>query len=138
MKRSLQPLRHANRREHAADVIREFTSPSIKRSPFSFGDAFKGIKDGIGKAVDVVGDGVGKAIDGAGKAADVVGDGIGKAVDTVGNGVDKAADKVVDKVVDGAKEAGKIIDKATGAVIGFVDAVCTHRVSPLIDTDHQP
>ena len=132
MKRSLQPLRHANRRDQAAAVIRDFASPPIKRSPFSIGDIFKGAKD----AADKVADGVGKAVD-------KVGDGVGKAADKVGDVVDKTGKAVGDgvgKVVDGVKsgQVGKIVDAATGAVVDFVDAVCIHWQSPLVDTDHQP
>ena len=101
MKRSLQPIRHANRRAQAAAVVRDFASPPIKRSPLSFGDAFKKVSDGIDKA------------------ADAVGDGVGKVVDTVGKEVDKAADKVADGVE-------KIIDKGTEAVISFIGSVCIH------------
>jgi len=58
VKRSLQPLRHANRRAQAAAVVRDFTSAPIKRSPFSFGDAFKKVKSSASsafqKGVDVV------------------------------------------------------------------------------------
>ena len=50
MKRSLQPLRHANRRAQAAAVVRDFTFAPIKRSPFSFGDAFKKVKSSASSA----------------------------------------------------------------------------------------
>ena len=121
MKRSLQPLRHANRRDQAAAVIRDFASPPIKRSPpiersppikrspFGFGDIFKGIGDAVGTVVDTVG-----------KGAEAVGNFIGK--------TGEAAIGGVGKVIDAAKtgDIGKIVDATTGAVVDFVQAVCIY------------
>ena len=104
MKRSLQPLRHANRRAQAAAVIRDFTSVPTKRSPQFFGD----IKDGFNDAVDAV-------ADGADKVADTVTDGFNDAVGAVGDVVDQAGDQI-----------GAIVDSASGAVIDFVNSARTH------------
>jgi hypothetical protein len=108
MKRSIQPLRHANRRAQAAAVVRDFTSAPIKRSPqFDF----------LGDAADAVADGLGDA-------AKAVADGTGKAVDAAGNLFKQAGDEV-----------GQIVDEASGEVLDVVKAVCIHRLSLLIETD---
>jgi hypothetical protein len=131
VKRSVQPIRHANRRAQAAAVIRDFTSPPLRRSPLSFGDAFKKVKDGVNKGVDTVANGVDKAVDtvsdGVDKAIDTVSDGAGKAVNATGNGLNQAG-----------KGIGKIVDSTTGEVLDFVDSVRVdlHRMSPPIGTDH--
>jgi hypothetical protein len=118
MKRSLQPVRHATRRTQAAAIVHEFTSPPIKRSPFSIGDAFRSAKDKLKKVVDKVGDGVEKAVDVVGDGLDKVVDGAGKVVDKVEKGVDKVADSV-----------GK-----------FIDSVRTLRLSHwlTLTTSHRP
>jgi methyl-accepting chemotaxis protein len=118
VKRSLQPIRHANRRAQAAAVVRDFASVPSKRSPQSFGDIVDGVQDGIGNAVDAV-------VDGANQVVDAVGDGINQAVD--------AADDVLNQAGD---QIGTIVDSVTGDVLDFVDAVRIHRLLPLIDTDH--
>jgi hypothetical protein len=119
VKRSLYPIRHANRGAQAAALIRDFTSPPIKRSPFSLGDIFNKIGEGIGQAVDTV-------VNGVDKVADKVAEGLGQAIGTVGNEIVKAEKKI-----------GEILDKGTGAVVDFVDAVRNHRVSPLVDTERR-
>ena len=105
MKRSLQPFRHANRRDQAAAVIRDFASPPTKRSPSIFDD----IAGAFDKVVDTVKDG-----------AQAVGNFFGQTGESIGDGFNK--------VVDAAKtgDIGKIIDTATGAVFDFVQAVCIH------------
>lgn len=106
MKRSLQPIRHANRRAQGAAVVRDFASVPSKRSPQSFGDVVDRVKDGVNDAVDAVSDGVNRAVDAVGDVFDQAGE-----------------------------EIGAIVDSATGAVLDFVDAVRTHRELLLIDTD---
>jgi len=106
VKRSLQPLRHANRRAQAAAVVRDFASVPSKRSPQSFGDIVDGVRDGVNNAVDAVGDGIDQAVD------------------------------AVEDVFDGAGEQiGTIVDSVTGDVVDFVNSVRTHRLLLLIDTD---
>ena len=128
MKRSLQPIRHANRRAQAASVVRDFTSAPIKRSPFSFDDFFEIAKTGVSDAVDTV-------IDGAGKAVDVVEKGANQVVDTVKGGLDQAVDAAGDALNQAGEEIGSIIDSGTGAVLDFVDSVRSHQLLLLIDTD---
>ena len=128
MKRSLQPIRHANRRAQAAAVVRDFTSAPTKRSPFSIGDAFDKVKNGVGNAFDTV-------IDGAGEVVDAVEDGANKAVDTVKDGFNQAVDVAGDALNQAGEEIGTIIDSGTGAVLDFVDSVRSRQLLLFIDTD---
>lgn len=77
MKRSLQPIRHANRRAQGAAVVRDFASVPAKRSPL-FDDVVDGVKDGVNNAVDAVGD----AVDAVGDAFDQAGEEIAAIVDS--------------------------------------------------------
>ena len=139
VKRSLQPIRHANRRAQAASVVRDFTSSPTKRSPLSIGDAFDKVKNGVGNAVDAVKDGVGSAvdtvIDGAGEAVDAVENGANQVVDTVKDGFNQAVDATGDVFDQVGEEIGTIVDSTTGAVLDFVDSVRAHQLLLSIDTD---
>ena len=116
MKRSLQPIRHANRRAQAAAVVHDFTSAPTKRSPFSIGDVFDKSETGVGHAVDAVKDGVSSAV-------------------TVRDGFNQTADAAGDAFNQSGAEIRSIIDRATGAGQDFVDSVRSHQLLLLIDTD---
>ena len=133
MKRSLQPIRHANRRAQAAVVVRDFTSAPVNRSPFSFGDALKEVNSSVSSAVqngvDVVKSAPKKLVD---KAKS-----LGKSIVKGGERVEQKAVDATDNLVDGAgKQIGKIIASGIGAVEDFVDSVRTCRAFPFIGTDH--
>jgi phage-related protein len=123
VKRSLQPLRHANRQAQAGAVVRDFTSVHIKRSPFSFGDAFKKVTSTVSKGVDVVKSGVSKGKDlvksGISKGKDLVKSAPKKALDLVKAAPKKIAQALTDapkklkQVASKAKQgAQKVVDKA--------------------------
>ena len=130
VKRSLTPIRHANRRAQAAAVVRDFTSAPTKRSPFSLSDTFDKVKNGISNAVDTVKDGVSDAVDtvkdGVSDAVDTVKDGVSDAVDTVKDGVSDAVDTVEDGVsdaVDAVKDGvGNAVDTVKDGIDQAVDA----------------
>ena len=135
VKRSLHPIRHANRRAQAAAVVRDFTSAPTKRSPtkrspFSLSDTFDKVKNGVKDAVDTVKDGVSDAVDtvtdGVGNAVDTVEDGVGDAIDAVKDGVGNAVDTVQDGVgdaVDAVKDgAGNAVDTVKDGIDQAVDA----------------
>ena len=102
VKRSLQPIRHANLGGQVAAVVRDFTSSPIKRSPSSIGDVLDDVKNGATDAVN-------KVVDGANKA-----------IDTVKDQVNGTVDAAKDAVTQAAQQVGSIIDSATGDVLDFV------------------
>ena len=133
VKRSLQPIRHANRRAQAAAVVRDFTfaptkrSPT-KRSPFSVSNTLDKVKNRISDAVNTVEDGVGNAVD-------KVEDGVSDAVGAVKDGVDQAVDAAGDALGNAGDKVGSILDSTTGAVLDFVDSVRIHQLLLFIGTD---
>lgn len=138
-KRSLGPIRHAKRISQAKAVIREFVEASEKRLEVptrrgffdSISDALSGAVGALTGAANQAGNALGNAgqavasdVDGAlhTVASDVV-----SAAQAVTSGVDSAAQAVATAVDDGLHQAGdsigKIIDTASGAIVGFVYSV---------------
>ena len=120
VKRSLHPIRHANRDAQADAVIRDFTAAATKRSP-GIGDVFKKVESGVKKGVDAVKSAPKEIADAAKKVEDKAKPVAKKVEDTAKSAAKKVEDtaksvpkKVEDtakKVEDTAKKVGTTVGK---------------------------